>query len=184
MKTNLLTGKVRASYVKLTAPDELSKKYCVTLIIPKTDRKTYDALMADVKRAADDYRARGGKKNLERMHTIHDGDLPSPRGADYGAECKNSWVVRTSNKVVPKCFDRHGVGIIDMNEIYSGCYIRALVHAFAYDNQSGSGIGFTIDGIQKWADGERLGGGYEANANDFADGYVDPDGDDYGLGAL
>lgn len=185
MKTNnILTGKVRASYVHLQDKDALSDKYCITLLIPKSDTKTMNALMGEVKRVAGEYKAKGGKRAIETLHGIHDGDKPSPKGSAYGPECKGCYVLRAANKTVPKCFDRQGTEIIDLSEIYSGCYIRALVHAFSYDKNGSVGISFTLDGVQKWSDGERLGGGFDATADMFADGYTDPDGDgldDYGI---
>lgn len=177
---NILTGVVRASYVHLSTKDELSDKYCITLLIPKSDTKTYNALMAEVQRVAKEYKANGGKRAIESLHGIHDGDMPSPKGSTYGPECKGCYVLRASSKVVPKCFDRDRVEILDLDEIYSGCYIRALVHAFSYDKNGSVGISFTLDGVQKWRDGERLGGGYDASGDDFADGYTDGE-DDFGL---
>lgn len=178
---NILTGKVRASFVRLLQKDEQSDKYCVTLLVPKSDRKTYQALMDEVQRVAKAYKAKGGKRAIENLHNIHDGDAPTPKGSEYGPECKGCWVLRVSNQRQPKCFDRNGTEIIDLGEIYSGCYVRALIHGFAYDKNGNVGIGFTLDGLQKWADGEPLGGHFEADAGMFADGYTDPDGDDYGL---
>lgn len=178
---NILTGKVRASFVRLLQKDEQSGKYCVTLLIPKSDRKTYQALMDEIERVAKAYKAKGGKRAIETLHGIHDGDKPTPKGAEYGPECKGCWVLRVSNQRQPKCFNRDKVEIVDLSEIYSGCYVRALIHGFYYDKGGNVGIGFTLDGLQKWDDGEPLGGYFEATGDMFADGYTDPDGDDFGL---
>lgn len=180
MKTNVLTGVVRASFVHLSEKDQLSDKYCITLLIPKSDRKTYQALMDEVQRVASEYKKKGGKRAIETLHGIHDGDLPSPKGAEYGPECKGHYVLRCSNKMCPKCFDRQRIELLDLSEIYSGCYIRALVHGFSYEKNGNAGISFTLDGVQKWSDGEPLGSTFNATGDMFADGYTDGE-DEFGL---
>lgn len=45
-------------------------------------------------------------------------------------------------------------------EIYSGCYGKAVLNAFAWTNaQNGDGVSFGIQMFQKLQEGERLGGG-------------------------
>ena len=43
--------------------------------------------------------------------------------------------------------------------VYSGCYGKAILNAFAWNNSSsGDGVSFGLSGFQKLQDGERLGG--------------------------
>ena len=42
-------------------------------------------------------------------------------------------------------------------DLYPGCWCRAVIHAFAYSGQGGSGVSFGIDHIQKYKDDEPLG---------------------------
>lgn len=174
--TSVLTGVARASYVHLFDKEELSGKYCVTLLIKKSDTKT----VGDIKRAIGAveaaYKSEGGKKRLG--NSLHDGDGVSPKGNDYGPECKGCYVLKVSSTTQPRVFDRSGTEILDPEEVYSGCYVRAIINAFAYDKNGSSGISFSLNGMQKWRDGERL-SGVTVSGSDFADGFVDDeDGDD------
>jgi hypothetical protein len=56
------------------------------------------------------------------------------------------------------------------DKFYSGCYAVATVVAYAWSNVGGNGISFGLQGIQKVADGDRLGGGrsHASIAGDFA----------------
>jgi len=46
--------------------------------------------------------------------------------------------------------------ILDNDGLYSGCYVRGSVRAFAYDNKGNKGISFALLNLQKMDDGERL----------------------------
>lgn len=43
--------------------------------------------------------------------------------------------------------------ITDPEEIWAGCEVKGLVHAYAYDRAGNKGVTFSLDGIQKWGDG-------------------------------
>ena len=51
------------------------------------------------------------------------------------------------------------------DSVYSGCYVRAKLGSYGYNTLGNVGVSFGLDGLQKVKDGERLGGG--ANAEDF-----------------
>jgi hypothetical protein len=51
-------------------------------------------------------------------------------------------------------------------EVYSGCYGKAILNAFAWTNEkNGDGISFGIQFFQKLKDGDRLGGGGSTNVS-------------------
>jgi hypothetical protein len=60
-----------------------------------------------------------------------------------------------SSKMKPGLIDKDGNPIIDRDEFYPGCYARATVTAYAYDNV-GKGVALGLQNLQKIADGERL----------------------------
>jgi hypothetical protein len=62
--------------------------------------------------------------------------------------------------------------ITDASEIYSGCFCRATVVAFAYVNEK-TGIAFGLQNVQKVRDGEPLGGAKAKAEDDFA-AFVEP----------
>lgn len=57
----------------------------------------------------------------------------------------------------PGLVDRNKQPIIDQEQFYAGCYARALVTAYAYDNK-GKGVAFGLMNIQKVSDGEAFSG--------------------------
>ncbi len=85
-----------------------------------------------------------------------------------------------STKMRPGLIDRDRQPIIDEEVFYAGCYARATITAYAYDNVS-KGVAFGLHNLQKLGDGENLTGrvaaedDFEADAPEWGD--VDPVGD-------
>lgn len=48
--------------------------------------------------------------------------------------------------------------ITDPDEVYAGCYVRASLRAFAYDNKGNKGVSFALNNLQKLRDGKRIDG--------------------------
>jgi len=75
-------------------------------------------------------------------------------------------VMRTSRKESfgrPVVVDQSVKDIIDQKQVYSGCYMRAKVHAYAWEHPTGGkGVSFTLDMLQLMQDGEPLGNRMEA----------------------
>ena len=74
-----------------------------------------------------------------------------------------------STKNAPLVVDLQRQDIIDPAEFYSGCYGKASVNLFPYSNSGNKGIGCGLNGVQKIADGEPLGGGRETADQMFGD---------------
>ena len=177
-----MTGKVRFSYVTLAQPkaseEGADPKYSVVLLIPKSDTATIKKIKEAIAEAAEAFRARNGAASLPSnpMSPLHDGDGQKPNGGDYGDECKGCYVMNVSSKVKPLMLDSFRNEIADPNEIYSGCYGRASINFYGYNNRR-KGIGAGLLGVQKLHDGDPL-GGVMATADDFNDGFED-DYDDF-----
>lgn len=59
----------------------------------------------------------------------------------------------------PKLVNKRVLPITDKDELYSGCYVYAVVNAFTWENdEQGKGISFGVSMVQFVKDGERLGG--------------------------
>lgn len=182
MSTKVVTGKVRFSYVTLDKPraseEGAEPKYSVVLLIPKSDTATLKLIKDAIAAAAKAFRDRNGEASLPAnpLLPLHDGDGPKPNGGDYGEECKGCYVMNASSKVKPIMRDEFNEEVLDPNEIYSGCYGRAIINFYGYNNRR-KGIGCGLLGVQKKHDGEPL-GGIRASADDFNDGYTDAGADD------
>lgn len=75
--------------------------------------------------------------------------------------------VNATSKMKPGLIDRDKTVITDQESFYAGCYARATLVAFAFDNK-GKGVAFGLNNIQKVKDGESFSGRTDAS-EDFTD---------------
>ena len=178
--TKVITGKVRFSFVNVFSPkkndDGSEGKYSVTLLVPKSDVKTCNAIKAAIEAArlnsADKF---GGKVPANLKNTVHDGDGEKPNGGEYGPECKGCLVINASSSQKPGVVDRDKLEILDPTDFYSGCYGRASINFYAYNTSGNKGIACGLNNVQKLADGPALGGGRARAEDDFDDDFDDDD---------
>lgn len=160
--TRVTTGRVRFSYANLFHPRSINggpEKYSVTLLIPKGDKKTLGKIQRAIEAATEQAKEKIKKFPAKPNTTIHDGDGTTPNGEPYGEECKNHYVIAVSSTRKPTVIDRDRMPITEEDELYSGCYGRAVINFYGYDAGGKKGISAGLNGIMKLADGERLGGG-------------------------
>lgn len=83
-----------------------------------------------------------------------------------------------SSKMRPGIIDRDRTIITNPEDFYPGCYARATITAYAYDNV-GKGVAFGLQNLQKIKDGDRLDSRTDAQ-DDFGDDVDDAwlEGDD------
>lgn len=182
--TQITTGKVRFSYCNLFTPrsiDDGPAKYSVTLLIPKSDKATIAKVKAAIDAAKAAYIQRNSGKKLPAAlkNTMHDGDGTRPNSGDeFGEECKGHYVMTVSSKNKPVIVNADKTPITEPQELYSGCFGRAIINFYVYDTQGNKGISAGLNGIMKLYDGEPLGGGIVTDS-DWDDDFED--GDDDGL---
>lgn len=176
-----LTGEVRLSYVHLAAPyanpqqPNAEPRYCVTLLIPKSDTVTkadIDNSIAAAITAAVDKTWKGVRPPVIPT-PLHDGDGVKQDGTSFGAECKGMWVMTASRRPQdgkPWVCDISNPNVeLAPQDCYSGMYGRCTIHFFGYNSGGRKGIGCSLDGVMRTRDGESLGGVSKPNANEFAD---------------
>lgn len=179
--TKVVTGPVRLSYVHLfekfsNNPDQEPKYSCV-LLIPKSDKATYKKLRAAQQSALENGVAKfGGKIPKVWKDTIHDGDDEDKVDFERNPEYKGHWYMSVSAKTRPGIVDRDVQEILDSTEIYSGCYARVSINAFAFNTQGSKGVSFGLNHVQKLRDGDYLGG--RSKAEDDFDAVGDDDDED------
>jgi len=164
-KTDLCRVSFAGSLFKPRAQQEGGvEKYGCTLIFPKTcDRSALDAAVKSV------LIAQWGDKGIDRAKA---GLIKSPFLDGAGKEARNKKTGEIHPGFGPDVFFLRVQSIrqpvlryrsehipATEEEIYSGCYGKAVLNAFAWNNpQNGDGISFGIQFFQKISDGERLGG--------------------------
>lgn len=166
--TKVVTGIVRLSYAHVWEPNSINggtPKYSVSLIIPKSDTKTIDAINAAVDAAIEEGIAKfGGKKPNKAAIKLplRDGDVERDDEA-----YKNCYFINANSTTPPQIVDTSVQPILDRNEMYSGCYAKVSINLFAFNSNGNRGIACGLGNIQKIKDGEPLGGKSSAT-DDFA----------------
>lgn len=66
--------------------------------------------------------------------------------------------ITATSKDRPGVVDAKVAPIIDPSAFYAGCYARATVNAYYYDQAGNKGVAFGLANVQKTRDGDSLGG--------------------------
>lgn len=166
--TKVVTGIVRLSYANVweaTSINGGTPKYSVSLIIPKSDTKTIDAINAAVDAAIKEGASKFGGKIPNKAALklpLRDGDTERDDEA-----YKDSFFVNANSTTAPQIVDRAVQPILDRAEVYSGCYARVSINFYAFNSNGNRGIACGLGNIQKVSDGDSLGGRSSA-ADDFS----------------
>lgn len=158
----VVTGPVRLSYVHVFEPHsnqaDQDPKYSLTMLIPKSDTKTIADIKAAQKLALENGKAKtfGGSIPKNWKNTLHDGDEEAD--LEKNPEYEGHYYMAVNSKNQPGLVDRKLNPVMDKAEIYSGCWARVQIGAFAFNNQGGKGVSFGLNHVMKWADDEMFGG--------------------------
>lgn len=168
-KTKVVTGvNTRLSYFHgwdAVSINGGAEKYSVSVLIPKSDKETVDAINAAIDAAIEEGVAKfGGKKpNRAAIKTpLRDGDVERDDEA-----YKGHWFINANSTTAPQIVDKKVKPILDRSEVYSGCYARVSLNFFAFNSNGNKGVACGLGNIQKVRDGEPLGGKASAT-DDFA----------------
>lgn len=161
----IVTGKVRLSFAHLFEPYAAQAgqdpKYSCMILIPKSDTNTLDKIRNAQKLAAENGKAKfGGRVPANLATTLRDADEEAD--LEKYPEMAGHYFMNLNSKKQPGLVDRNREPIIDSTELYSGCYARVQIGAFAYNTNGNKGISFGLNHVQKWADGEALDGSTKA----------------------
>ena len=161
----VMTPEFRLSFASLFEMREYQGKssYQMTMIFPKS--ADLSALKAAAKAALDEKFPNGCKNP---RNPFCDGN---EKVDEWGDSYKDTIYVRARTQFKPKVFDQNRVEILDADKVYSGCYCRAVVAPYAYDQAGNRGVAFSLEAVQFLRDGERLPGG-GISGDIFGDGKV------------
>lgn len=172
--TKVITGiKTRWSYANVWEPKSINggaPKYSVSLIIPKSDVKTVEALKNAIQAAYDEGQSKlkGSSKSVPALSSIknplRDGDLERSDDETY----KDSYFINANSATAPGIVDAARQPILEHSEVYSGVYGRASINLYAFNSNGNKGIACGLNNLQKISDGEPLGGKTRAE-DDFVD---------------
>jgi hypothetical protein len=164
MAVTIMTPKFRVSYPNVFKPkrNELNGKdeYSLVALFPKG--ADLSALEKAIDQAINE-KWPDPKKRPKNLRTpIRDqGDRDKgdglPSGYEEGAKYLN---LKTSER--PGLVDQRVQPIIEPSDFYPGCWARATVSVYAYDQAGNRGVGVGLQNVQKVADGDPLGGRVKA----------------------
>lgn len=168
LNTKVITGKARFSYLHVWEPTAISeggeKKYSVSLIIPKSDTKTVEAIKAAIQNALKAGVGKfGGKIPPVYKNPLRDGDAERPEDEAY----KGCYFINANCKTKPGVVNAMRKPIENEEELYSGCYGYASITFYAFNTNGNKGVACGLNNLMKVADGDPLGGRSTAE-NDFA----------------
>lgn len=164
--TKVITGaNSRLSYFHGWEPVSINggaEKYSVSVLIPKDDKATIDAINKAIDAAMEEGISKfGGKKPNKAAIKLplRDGDVERDDEA-----YKGHYFLNANSTTPPQIVDKAVKPILDRNEVYSGCYGRVSLNFYAFNSNGNKGIACGLGNIQKIRDGEPLGG--RTNATD------------------
>jgi hypothetical protein len=161
---NLMTPEFRVSFPYVFRPSKPmagsnnDPKYTVTMLFPKG--ADLSALKAAAQAAAVEKWGAGKLPKGLRSPFRDQGEK------DFAGYEEGAVFVTATSKQRPGLVDQRVVEILEEKDFYPGCYARATVRAFAYDNAGNRGVAFGLQNVQKTRDGEPLGGATRAT-DDF-----------------
>ena len=173
--TKVVTGVVRLSYANVWEPKSINgsaEKYSVSLIIPKSDKKTIAAINAAVDAAIKEGAGKFGGKIPNKAALklpLMDGDAEREDEA-----YKDSFFVNANSTTPPQIVDSRVQPILDRSEVYSGVYARVSVTFYAFNSNGNRGIACGLGNIQKVRDGEPL-----SSRSNAEDDFTTLDDDDF-----
>lgn len=161
MSKNVLTPNFRVSYPNVfkAKKNELNGKdeYSMTALFPYgLDSKEFDALKKEAARAIQE--KWGDKKPANLRSPFRDQAEREKDGKLPDGYVKGHIFINLKSTQRPGLVDQARQDIIDETQFYAGCWARASVRAFAYDNKGNRGVSFGLQNIQKVKDGDPLSG--------------------------
>ncbi|MBQ0112622.1 MAG: DUF2815 family protein [Bacteroidales bacterium] len=167
--TKVVTGvETRLSFFHGWEPVSINggaEKYSVSVLIPKNDKETIDAINAAIDNAIKEGIAKFGGKMPNKAAIklpLRDGDIEKDDEA-----YKGHYFINANSKTAPQIVDRQVNPILDKGEVYSGCYARVSLNFYAFNSNGNKGVACGLGNIQKIKDGEPLGGKSTAS-DDFS----------------
>lgn len=166
-KTKVSTPELcRFSYVNLEtakcAPGSTEAKFGMSVIIPKSNKKTLKLIEAAIEAAIEVGKEKHGKSFKAKKLPLRDGDVEREDEA-YA----NSFFLNANSKNRPGMVDKKVQPILDLKEIKSGDWGNVSLNFYPFNVNGNSGIAVGLNHVQKVKDGEPLGS--QTNAADEFD---------------
>lgn len=174
-KTKVITGtNIRLSYFHGWEPVSINggaEKYSTAVLIPKSDKKTIDAIEKAIDAAIEEGIAKFGGKKPNKASIklpLRDGDIERDDEA-----YKGHYFINANSTTPPQIVDQRVQSILERSQVYSGCYARVSINFYAFNSNGNKGVAAGLGNIQFVRDGEPLGG--QVSASDEFETLADDD---------
>lgn len=164
-KCKVITGtNTRLSYFHGWEPVSINggaEKFSTAVLIPKSDKKTIDAIEKAIDAAIEEGIAKfGGKKPKKAAIKLplRDGDIERDDEA-----YKGHYFINANSTTPPQIVDQRVQPILERSQVYSGCYARVSINFYAFNSNGNKGVAAGLGNIQFVRDGEPLGGQVSAS---------------------
>lgn len=168
----------RLSYVHLKTPvafeDGATPKYGVTVLIEKgsADAERLEDLLNQLYTENKTVHFKAiAMTHKNFWYPLRDGDEYADEQEALGKNAeayRGMMYIKATTANQPNVFDAMGEDVIDLDEVYSGCYGRVSITLWPY-SKKGQGITAFLNSVKKTEDGEPLG-----SAGGTADEYDEP----------
>lgn len=189
MTSKLTTNKVRFAFARVFEPESFAggtEKYSVRLLIPKSDTEFLERYKQALAVAKDLGKTKkwNGKVPTKLDLPLKDGDEVD---LEKYPEHEDHWYINAKSTSAPDVLKPNGkdkdgrnilVDITDTTEFWSGCYGRARITLWPFDEAGNKGVSALLDGVVKTQNGESFGGGGGDTREAFADEDLGQDDDD------
>lgn len=154
--TAMTTGEVRISFPQVWQAKSFKQqepKFSCILLIPKTDTVTLKKVNACIDAAKLDGKTSKWKGIIPKAldNPLHDGDDEFALGKK-GEEFQGHFYLNAKSSNKPYIFDEKGEEMLNQSDFYAGCYAKAAINFFPYDN-AGQGVGVGLNGLKKTKNG-------------------------------
>ncbi len=158
---NLLTPKFRVSYAKVFRPEKNNlsgeMEYSLVAVFPKGSDLT--VLTAAVKAAAEEKFGADKTKWPKLLRSpIRKNEEKEKEGKLPDGYEAGGFFIGLKSKQRPGLVDANLQAMIDETGFYSGCFARAQVRPYGYDQKGNKGVAFGLQNLQKMGDGDPLSG--------------------------
>lgn len=167
MPERIVLKNVRLSYPHLFKPekfdDQQDPKYGCVLLISKEDPQIKAIKETIFKAGTEKFgsKIQPGKWPSNLHYPLKDGDDK----ADTNPEQAGCYVISCSSKTKPVLLDRAKRALTEEDDkLYPGAYVNASCAIAAFDAGMKKGVSIFLNGVQFFADGERL-AGHDATAD-------------------
>lgn len=135
--------------------------YDIQIIIPKSQTDDIKAIIAAVKKVGE---AKWGDRWKKVRQPLRDGDKEADDLAEDGTtkgekypERKGCMFMNARSTKPVAVVDRSRTPITNPDEVYGGCKGKISVSFYPYQSNGNTGIGCSLNGVQKVSDGEPFG---------------------------